>query len=286
MSRPMGRLTEKVMPAGASGALPTNSGVALPFTSDGYPNNGIAYTQGMKKLETLPPPKIVKTRVPTIRDGAITWNRRSQDADVYFGTQRALADLRYSPDDSAARSDPTAYRVARPLPEPKHRQRHNFLREATSNIPNAVIINERPAVNLYQVDDPSELTLAQARDPNVYKKRQTVRGEIPPSQQAPEMAKLAKRMQRAARTGHNNTLMNMIRYGGDYDQGTYPHGLYGVFAGGAQPGTIAENAITRPLTVTRPMDIATVRAKAAKEGVAPSAVPTQPSEASGPLPSP
>jgi hypothetical protein len=259
------------MPAGSNPVVPENSGVAYPITPDGYYNQAQAFTPAMRKLETVRPPKIAEQLFPTVREGRII-DQESEDADVYYSTQTSIKDMRYSPNDIAARTSLQAYRPVDTYMKPDAKVRKQFLREATARIPRAVIVQERPATNLFQNDDPSQLRLGQLGDDPVSKGRQTEQGEIPQDEDPRNMKTVTRELRRAATVYQRNALLDMIRRGGDYDQGQYPWGLSGVFAKGGNPGSVAEGT-GKQIEGAAPANIGEMFGKSARVGIVPALVP-------------
>lgn len=255
----------KVMPGGSNATRPTNTGVAYPITPEGYYNQTEAFTPWMKKYKTEPPTVAPRFWPATFEREGRLWNPFSEDSDRYYGTQKTIVDMRYSPSDIAAREDPEAYQNVDGYMKPEVKVRKRFLREATARIPRAVIVQERPATNLFQNDDPAQVRLGQLANDPVYKGRQTVKGEIPESDDKKSVARITGNIRQAVGVYKKNALLFMIKQGNDYDQGTYPWGLSGAFPHGGDPGTVAP-AAGRQIEAQRPMDIGAALATAAKSG--------------------
>lgn len=202
-----------------------STGAAYPTTPDGYYRITAKFTPGMDKFITEEGKKLETPKITEYRSRRIL--RPHSEADNAWYSQKSLPDMRYvAAWDINAKGDPRHYKKPGSYRRPPHMKKRNPMMASVPHIPRPVIISEQAVHNVFSRDN-NALQMDDMDVGNHYG-YSTVQDATPESWKKARMDSLARSIRRERNVYAKNRLIDMIRQGGDYDQGEFPRGLVGV----------------------------------------------------------
>ncbi len=216
--------------------IPKNTGVSYNFTPDGYVNAPTKFTDNMGKkagqflrqdIQLMKPfSSTGNGRLPRTRSNVIQ-RPHDEEATYFYSTQKMLEDMRWpSPWDKTCQGDAKYYKSLEPYRRPPFRRKRNPYIAAIPYISKAQILSENAGINIFQMDDPSQVSIQDLKlDESTYGRDRTIDTTALNTNPREKVRFMDARLRNAASKNQKDMLLAMIRRGQDYDQETFPQGI-------------------------------------------------------------